>query len=193
MAKVAIFIPGHNTFLMDKGEIYIDEEREAKRVIAEDIIDKKAYEIKPMSFVKTWLKAERKKEAEAESKSYCFNPPLCREEDYTPPKGQKQFILILAKRKFRNSGELVKDFKQGLEAMNFAKRTFQKLHEEHAEYAYYIYDTKQRKYVGGLSDRGETGDLARPRSSEGACAGVRRRSKASRKPKSIPDSVEVTR
>jgi hypothetical protein len=108
------------------------------------------YELKPVSFLKTWAKRKKEQETKQKSKPYMFSPTQI-EIKYVKPKNQKRFLLIVGKYNVKNSGILVKDFDTLDEAAKLANKSIKGLIKKFPHMGYYIYDNKLKTYVLELS------------------------------------------
>ena len=146
MAKFIIYIPSSDTVMTDGSGPYIDDEKEVKRVISEETVHPKIYEIRPVAFLKTWAKNQIKKEKAEALKPYRFSPTKA-EFYYKPPLNQKNYLLIVADEKLDKSGILVKDFDNIEDAVKLASTSINGLVKEFPKLGYYIYDINQQQYT----------------------------------------------
>ena len=146
MAKFIIYIPSSDTVMTDGSGPYIDEEKEVKRVISQETVHPKIYEIRPVAFLKTWAKNQIKKEKAESLKPYRFTPTKA-EFYYKPPLNQKNYLLIVADEKLAKSGILVKDFDNMEDAVKLASTSINGLVKEFPKLGYYIYDINQQQYT----------------------------------------------
>ena len=146
MAKFIIYIPSSDTVMTDGSGPYIDEEKEVKRVISQETVHPKIYEIRPVAFLKTWAKNQIKKEKAEALKPYRFSPTKA-EFYYKPPLNQKNYLLIVEDEKLDKSGILVKDFDNMEDAVKLASTSINGLVKEFPKLGYYIYDINQQQYT----------------------------------------------
>jgi len=150
--KYVAYIPKIDSFLMDSGTPYIDEERQVKKVIAHETVNPKSYEIKPVYFLTTWTKKKQQKEQEKNIKPYRFSP-TAPEFYYKPSEGQSRYILVVGDENEPKSGLAVKAFDSRDEAVIFAHKSILGLTKEFPNLGYYVLDTKNYAYINGITAR----------------------------------------
>jgi hypothetical protein len=148
MAKYVAYIPGMDSFLMDGNTPFIDEEKEVRRVIADETVHPKHYEARPVTFLKTWAKKQQAKEAEV--KPFRFSPPSP-EFHYTPAEGQHRYALVVGDENISKSGLAVKHFETREEGVIFATRSIAGLTKEFPALGYYLLDTENHVYTDGIT------------------------------------------
>ena len=146
MAKFIIYLPASDSVMIDGSVPYIDEEKAVKRVISQETVHPKNYEIRPVAFLKTWAKNQIKKEKAEALKPYRFSPPTA-EFYYKPPLNQKNYLVIVADEKLAKSGILVKDFDNIEDAVKLTSTSINGLVKEFPKLGYYIYDTNRQHYT----------------------------------------------
>lgn len=149
MAKYVIYIPGIDALMMDGKEPYINDEKEVRRVIAEETVHPKHYEAKPVSFLKAWAKKQEQKEAEVKARPHRFSP-TSPEFHYIRPEGQKRYLLIVGDENQSKSGTLVKDFDTREEAATLADRSIAGLIKEFPNLGYFIFDAQTYGYTDAI-------------------------------------------
>lgn len=154
MAKYVVYIPSMDSFLMDGDEPYVDEEKEVKRVIAEETVHPKMYEPRPITFLKTWAKKQQKLEEEAAAKPYAFSPPKP-EFHYKPKPDDKQYVLVVGDENTSKSGMKVQEFDSREEAITMALRSIAGLVKEFPTLGYYVLDTDTYGYTDGITASGQ--------------------------------------
>ena len=148
MAKnYVIYIPNCDGIMLDGGVPYIDEEREVKRVIAQETVQPKNYEAKPVAFLKAWQKRQDLLEEEEAAKDYKFSPPAGIESGYRAKPTANRYLLIVADATVAKSGSLVKSFDTQMEAAAFAATSTAKLVKAYPKLGYFIYDAEQHRYI----------------------------------------------
>jgi len=135
---------------MDGNTPYIDEERNIKKVIAHETVHPKNYEVKPVSFLKTWVKKQQKKEQEKKAEPYKFSP-IAPEFNYRSPEGQPRYLIVVGNNNKSKSGLKVKAFDSRDEAVIFARKSISGLTKEFPDLGYYILDTKNHVYIDGIT------------------------------------------
>lgn len=150
MSKYVAYIPEIDSFLMDGDKPYIDDEKSVKKVITEEVVHPKKYELKPVSFLKTWAKKQEKLEAEAAKKPYRFSPPGP-EFHYIRKDDEQRYILVVGDENVSKSGTKVKDFDSREEAITMASRSINGLVKEFPTLGYYIFDTEIYGYTDGIT------------------------------------------
>lgn len=150
MSKYVAYIPEIDSFLMDGDKPYIDDEKAVKRVITEEVVHPKKYELKPVAFLKTWAKKQEKLEAEAAKKPYRFSPPS-HEFHYVRKADEQRYILVVGDENVSKSGTKVKDFDNREDAITMANRSINGLVKEFPTLGYYIFDTETYGYTDGIT------------------------------------------
>jgi hypothetical protein len=150
MSKYVAYIPEIDSFLMDGPVPYIDDEKEVRKVITEEVVHPKKYELKPVAFLKAWAKKQEKLEEESANKPYRFSPPNP-EFHYGCKEGEKQYLLIVGDENVSKSGTKVKDFDNREEAITIAERSINGLVKEFPNLGYYIFDTRTYGYTDGIT------------------------------------------
>jgi len=153
MAKFVIYCASTDQFLCDGKEPFVGTEEEAKRIVKNEVVDSKRYEVKPVKFFKQWEKAEAQKEERAKKTLYGFSPGEP-EFHYKKPEGQARYLLILGKQDSRKSGMLVKDFDKLQDAITMANRSVKKITEELPGYTYFVFDSENYTYITEVTDHG---------------------------------------
>lgn len=146
MAKYVIYIPGIDSMMMDGKEPYIADEKEVRRVIAEETVHPKHYEAKPVSFLRTWAKKQEQKESEQKARPHRFSP-TSPDFHYVRPEGQKRYLLVVGDENESKSGTMVKDFDTREEAATLAERSIAGLTKEFPNLGYFIFDTETYGYT----------------------------------------------
>ena len=154
MSKFVAYIPGMDSFLMDGDTPFIDSEKEVKRVITTEVVHPKMYELKPVSFLKTWAKRQEKLEAEAAATPYKFSPPRL-EFHYKRKEGEKRYLLVVGDEEVGKSGTKVKEFDSRTEALTMAQRSIAGLTKEFPTLGYYVFDTETYGYTDGITANGQ--------------------------------------
>ena len=150
MARYIVYIPGSDSVMMDGGEPYIADEKEVRRVIAEETCHPRSYEAKPVSFLKKWQERQDEEERERVSRPYRFSPTYP-ELRYQRPEGQKRYLLIIGDEFTSKSGTLVKDFDTREDAVKLANKSIAKLAKQFPNLAYFILDTESHGYTDRVS------------------------------------------
>lgn len=150
MSKYVAYIPEFDSFLMDGDQPYIDEEKAVRKVITEEVVHPKKYELKPVSFLKTWAKKQEKLEEESANRPYRFSPSFP-EFHYKRKHGEKRFLLVVGEENVSKSGSRVKDFDTRAEAITMAERSINGLTKEFPNLGYYVFDTETHGYTDGIT------------------------------------------
>jgi hypothetical protein len=164
--KFIIYIPKSDSILMDGNIPYVDTEKNVKWVIENEVVHKKNYEPKPIKFLQTWAKRQKKEEETRSKAPYLFSP-MCTEFQYTHPKGRGNYLLIVGEEDKKNSGNLVKDFDSVEDAARLANKSIDGLAKEFPNLKYFIYDVRNFKYVRTIEPQ-NTKSRKRGRQTNGA-------------------------
>ena len=155
MDKYVIYCLASNQLMTDGDAPVIGTEKELKRILKDEVVDAKRYEIKPISFMKQWAKKEKELESEKDNSAYRFSP-LYPEFHYRPTEGEQRYLLIVGQEGVKKSGRRVKDFASIEDAAKMAKQSIVKLTKEFPEHAYYILDLEKYGYVSRIDQNGIT-------------------------------------
>lgn len=155
MDKFVIYCLASNQLMTDGGAPVIGTEKELKRILKDEVVDAKRYEVKPISFMKQWAKKEKQLETEKEALVYKFSPTYP-EFHYKPQEGEQRYLLIVGEEGVKKSGRKVKDFASAEDAIKMATQSIVKLTKEFPQHAYYVLDLERYGYVSRIDQKGIT-------------------------------------
>lgn len=138
--------------MIENHNLFVGTEAEVNKVLKNEVIDGKRYEVKPFKFFKSWELKQRKEEESKQSAAFRFSPTMP-EFHYKKSEDESRYLLILGKEGERKSGRLVKAFDSVEEAITIATRSIQKVSKELPGYAYFILDSERYGYVSEVNEK----------------------------------------